>query len=97
MIDRFEKVLHIHYGQVEYWKVINMSSNNEAKITRFGQFWHVIARQWPEYSLTINSQEQMGSEHQNQSSTDFKNKNWTGDRKCSLKLRRDYSAATGAT
>ena len=22
MIDRFEKVLHIHYGQVEYWKVI---------------------------------------------------------------------------
>ena len=37
MIDRFEKVLHIHYGQVEYWKG-NMSSNNEAKIKWFGQF-----------------------------------------------------------
>lgn len=82
MIGRFEKVLHIHYGQVEYWKVINMSSNNQAKIKQFGQFRHILARQWPEYSLNIsfmgqfgqNSPEQMGLGHQNQNTTDFKRK-----------------------
>ena len=48
--------------------------------------WHIIARQWTDYSLTMsfkgqfgqNFQEWMGLEHQN--AVDFKSKNWATDR-----------------
>ena len=44
----------------------------------------------------ISSQEQMGLEHQNQNTTDFKSKKSTSARKYSLNLQGNYSAATGA-
>ena len=42
MIDRFEKVLHIHYGQVEYWKVIclqtiKLRSSDLGSLTHYSQ------------------------------------------------------------
>ena len=42
MIDRFEKVLHIHYGQVEYWKVICLQTMKLRSSD--WAVWHIIAR-----------------------------------------------------
>ena len=79
MIDRFEKVLHIHYGQVEYWKVIclqtiKLRSSDLGSLTHYSQ---TVTRIQPVYKLQgaiwTKSQERMGLEHQN--AADFKSKN----------------------